>query len=92
MWYLNSNKAKTMEAIRKIQSVENGQIHLQLPEQFWGQDVEIIVLAVQPTATATASKVKNSLRGSLKCYADPAKMEIEPSAWLDSVEESDEHR
>lgn len=79
-----------MEAIRKIQSVENGQIHLQLPEQFWGQDVEIIVLAVQPTAKATTGK--NSLRGSLKRYADPEKMAIEPLAWPNSAGESDEHR
>lgn len=33
-----------MEAIRHIQTVENGEIHLQLPQQFWGQEVEIIVL------------------------------------------------
>jgi hypothetical protein len=34
-----------MEAIRKIQTVVNGEIHLQLPEPFWGKEVEIIVLS-----------------------------------------------
>lgn len=34
-----------MEAIRTIQTVENGGVYLQLPKQFWGQAVEIIVLS-----------------------------------------------
>lgn len=33
-----------MEAIRRIQTVQNGEVHLQLPKQYWGQVVEIIVL------------------------------------------------
>ncbi|WPL13189.1 MULTISPECIES: hypothetical protein [Thiorhodovibrio] len=41
-----------MEAIRTIQTVENGQICLQLPEQFWGQEVEIVVLRTQESAQA----------------------------------------
>ena len=35
-----------MEAIRRIQKVEKGEVYFQLPQQFWGQEVEIIVLTV----------------------------------------------
>jgi len=77
-----------MEAIRKIQTVKNGEVQLQLPKQFWGQEVEIIVLAMRPAATPSMSK--KSLRGILKHYANPTLMEKEQSAWFDSVGESDE--
>ncbi|WP_347989541.1 hypothetical protein [Methylomonas sp. AM2-LC] len=40
-----------MEAIRNILTVKNGEVHLQLPQQFWGQEVEIIVLAMQQATT-----------------------------------------
>jgi len=78
-----------MEAIRNIQTVKNGEVHLQLPKQFWGQEVEVIVLAMQQPVTSPLSK--KSLRGSLKRYANPALMDKEQSAWLDSVGEHDEH-
>lgn len=42
-----------MEAIRTIQNVIDGEIHLQLPESFWGKEVEIIVLPAD-TTEATA--------------------------------------
>ncbi len=77
-----------MEAIREIQAVKNGEVQLQLPKQFWGQEVEIIVLAMRPAATPSMGK--KSLRGILKHYANPALMEKEQSAWFDSVGESDE--
>ncbi|TRX03249.1 hypothetical protein [Candidatus Methylobacter oryzae] len=77
-----------MEAIRSIQIVKNGEVHLQLPTQFWGQEVEIIVLAIQQSATPPVGK--KSLRGALKRYANPALMEKEQAAWLDSVGEHDE--
>ncbi len=78
-----------MEAIREIQMVKNGEVHLQLPKQFWGQEVEVIVLAMQQPAMPPVGK--KSLRGSLKRYANPALMDKEQSAWLDSVGEHDEH-
>lgn len=78
-----------MEAIREIQTVKNGEVYLQLPKQFWGQEVEVIVLAMQQPATSPQGK--KSLRGSLKRYANPALMDKEQSAWLDSVGEHDEH-
>ena len=80
-----------MEAIRTVQTVENGQVCLQLPEQFWGQEVEIIVLSTQPDTSAWASSGQ-SLRGSLKQYAKPELMSQEPSAWLMAVSENDESR
>lgn len=55
-----------MRAIREIKTVENGQIQLQLPEEFWGQSVEIIVI---PACEAIRKPASKSLRGSLKHYA-----------------------
>lgn len=78
-----------MEAIRNIQTVKNGEVHLQLPKQFWGQEVEVIVLAMRQPAPPPLNK--KSLRGALKQYANPALMDKEQSAWLDSVGEHDEH-
>ena len=57
-----------MEAIRSIQTVKNGEIHLQLPKQFWGQEVEIIVLTSPQEARQSISN-KKSLRSCLKHYA-----------------------
>jgi hypothetical protein len=59
-----------METIRQIQTVENGAIHLQLPQQFWGQEVEIIVRPISQQALHPLP-AKKSLRGCLKHYAKP---------------------
>lgn len=69
-----------MEAIRHIQTVMNGEIHLRLPQQFWGQDVEIIVLPA-PQSPAQSPANKRSLRGSLRSYAKPELMAQEQEAW-----------
>lgn len=69
-----------MEAIRNIQTVTNGEVHLQLPQQFWGQEVEIIVLSA-PLANAQPLTNKRSLRGSLKPYARPELIATEQDAW-----------
>ena len=69
-----------MEAIRSIQVVADGVIHLQLPKQFWGQEVEIIVLPAPKHMMQTSTR-KKSLRGSLKRYANPALMAQERDAW-----------
>lgn len=66
--------------MRSIQTVVNGEIHLQLPEEFWGQEVEIIVLPSIKQVTRVASR-KKSLRGSLRHYANPALIEREQEAW-----------
>jgi hypothetical protein len=75
-----------MEAIRKIQTVENGEVHLQLPRHFWGRDVEIIVLPAPLTASPEPTD-KRSLRGRLKSYAHPDLIGQEQEAWQTAVGE-----
>ncbi|MCX7093132.1 MAG: hypothetical protein NTY50_06760 [Methylobacter sp.] len=79
-----------MEAIREIQTVENGKVHLQLPKQFWGQKVEIIVLAM-PQLDTPSPVQKKSLRGALKHYANPELIAKEQDAWQEAVSEKYEH-
>lgn len=80
-----------MEAIRSIQTVIKGEVHLQLPEQFWGQQVEIIVLPA-PSPAAPSPTPKRSLRGSLKRYAKPERIATEQDAWQAAVGEKHEPR
>jgi len=80
-----------MEAIRSIQTVANGEIHLQLPKQFWGQEVEIIVLPSPQQATKLVTP-KKSLRGSLKHYAKPDLIAQEQNAWQMIVSEKHANR
>lgn len=75
-----------MEAIRKIQTVKNGRVHLHLPEQFWGQQVEIIVLSTAHQKKSTAPE-ERSLRGCLRQYADSSLIAREHEAWQDAVKE-----
>ena len=51
-----------MEAIRSIQTVNNGEIHLQLPKQFWGQEVEIIVLIPESAEDFTKEEIISDFR------------------------------
>jgi len=74
-----------MEAIREIQVVEEGQIRVHLPEQFWGQRVEVIVIS-DPQHQSVPLK-KRSLRGCLHQYANPALITRENEAWQDAVSE-----
>jgi hypothetical protein len=80
-----------MEAIRSIQTVNNGEIHLQLPKQFWGQQVEIIVLT-SPQQIMQLTIPKKSLRGSLKHYAKPDLIAQEENAWQTVAGEKHERR
>jgi hypothetical protein len=80
-----------MEAIRSIQTVNNGEIHLQLPKQFWGQEVEIIVL-ISPQQAMQPIIRKKSLRGCLKHYAKPDLIAQEQNAWQTVVGEKHERR
>ena len=80
-----------MEAIRTIQTVKNGEVHLQLPRKFWGQEVEIIVLPAQrPTPPSSANK--KSLRGGLSAYATPELMAQEQEAWQTAMRDKHEPR
>ena len=74
-----------MEAIRKIQTVKNGRVHLHLPKQFWGQQVEIIVLSTVHQKKNTTPE--RSLRGCLRRYADSSLITGEHEAWQDAVME-----
>jgi hypothetical protein len=80
-----------MEAIRSIQTVENGEIYLQLPKQFWGQEVEIIVLT-SPQQTLQPITRKKSLRGCLSQYAKPDLITQEQDIWQTVVSEKHERR
>lgn len=80
-----------MEAIRDIQTVKNGAVHLQLPQQFWGQEVEIIVMPA-PISSPPSSAPKRSLRGSLRSFANPDLIEQEGEAWQAAVGEKHEPR
>lgn len=73
-----------MEAIRNIQTVINGEIHLHLPRQFWGQEVEIIVLPAAQSGPQTPT-ARKSLRGCLKLYAKPELIPQEQDAWQSAV-------
>jgi hypothetical protein len=80
-----------MEAIRNIQTVENGEVHLLLPQQFWGREVEIIVLPA-PLPNAQPLTNKRSLRGSMKPYAKPELIAQEQDAWQMAAEKKHEPR
>ncbi|MEZ5535259.1 MAG: hypothetical protein R3F02_06500 [Thiolinea sp.] len=80
-----------MEAIRSIQTVADGEVHLRLPKQFWGKEVEIIVLP-SPKQTTPPTARKKSLRGSLKRYANPELMDQEQDAWQAAVSDKHEAR
>ena len=80
-----------MEAIRKIQTVENGEVNLRLPKQFWGREVEIIVLPA-PLPATRAPTDKKSLRGCLRRYANPGLIAQEQDAWQAAASEKHERR
>ncbi len=80
-----------MEAIRTVQTVKNGEVHLLLPRQFWGREVEVIVLPA-PVPAPQSPADKKGLRGCLKSYARPELIAQEQDAWLDAVGEKHEHR
>ena len=74
-----------MEAIREIHTVKEGEVRVHLPAQFWGQQVEIIVLPA-PRQKQSFSP-KKSLRGCLHQYANPALIAKESEAWQETVSE-----
>ena len=74
-----------MQAIREYQTVKDGKISLQLPDSFWGREVEIIVLPLQDIDKKFTKK--KSLRGCLSQYAKPELMEKEKEAWQEAVKE-----
>ena len=73
-----------MEAIRTIMTVREGRINMNLPERFWGKQVEVIV---HEAPIQTPVIPKKSLQGCLHRYANPAYIEREHAAWQDAVRE-----
>jgi hypothetical protein len=70
-----------MAVIRIVKTVINGQVLLNLPSKFSGQQVEIIV------STKEYSEVKKkSLKGILENYANPELIPLESTAWAKAVE------
>lgn len=78
-----------MEAIREVQTVKEGHVNVRLPRQFWGQQVEIIVLSTPQQDEHIVPK--KSLRGCLHQYANPALIDQEHEAWQDAVREKYDH-
>lgn len=76
-----------MEAIREIYTVKEGNLVLQLPQQFWDCEVEVIVLPLQKKNLAQ----KKSLRGVLHQYAKPDYISQEKLAWQTSVSDDDNY-
>lgn len=79
-----------MEAIKTTKTVKNGQILLSLPKQFWGQQVEIIILTGSKRTINKSRKA--SLRGCLQSHADPALISQEKIAWHKAVSEKYDNR
>ena len=74
-----------MKALRTLKQVQNGQVNLHLPKQFWGQQVEIIVLSV--AQEKGHEEAGTSLRGCLRQYANPSLAAQEEEAWAATAEE-----
>lgn len=75
-----------MQAIREIRTVEKGEVILSLPHTFWGQQVEIIILPLQPQPET--QRQKKSLRGCLHQYANPELIDLEATAWSAAAEDT----
>jgi|GEM_PF-1765573 len=78
-----------MQAIRTIQNITQGELHLSLPESFWGKQVEIIILTTD-TQEPQPLNPRKSLRGALKQYAKPERIADESAAWAKTVMSHDE--
>ena len=80
-----------MNAIREIRKVENGKVEIDLPKNFNGKNVEIIILiSKDPNNISNIKKKKakgKSLGGILHQYANPALISKEIEAWSIAVKE-----
>ena len=71
-----------MKIIRTVKTVENGQVLLNLPLEFSGQQVEIIIFTKQYSPIK-----KNSLKGALHNYAKPELIALESTTWENYVKD-----
>ncbi|MBD2653641.1 hypothetical protein H6G45_09085 [Synechocystis sp. FACHB-383] len=65
-----------MEVIRSIDMVQDGQVVLNLPSEWSGQQVEVIVLTKQKP-----SSKRKIMRGALRQYAKPELIPLESDVW-----------
>ena len=73
-----------MHAIRDIVTVKSNRISYQLPVEFSGRKVELIVLNMDEQGSShdiIARQSQSSLRGALKSFANPSLMDSENQAW-----------
>lgn len=79
-----------MQAIREVRVAIDGRITLDIPHDFLGQQLEIIIIPIaEPRPTRSQ---KANLLGCLHEYANPELIAREKDAWLDSVRDNDESR
>jgi len=87
-----------MNAIREIRKVENGKVEIDLPKNFNGKDVEVIVLLDLKRSLTNQSKDKKnkkgrSLAGIFHKYAKPELIPFEKDiAWTKVAKEKYDSR
>ena len=72
-----------------VQVAENGRVFLQLPQGYWGKNVDFYIFP--SPSPENGVKPKKQLRGRLRKYADPGLMNREESAWMDAVRDGDDN-
>ena len=81
-----------MNAIREIKKVKNGKIEIELPKDFNGNNVEIIILMNTENVGNNTKKIKRkkegrNLAGILHKYANPDLIAKEKDAWQNAVKD-----
>ncbi|MDQ3019227.1 MAG: hypothetical protein M3R36_01450 [Bacteroidota bacterium] len=81
-----------MNAIREIKKVKNGKVEIELPKDFNGNNVEIIILMNTQDVDKNIKKGKRknegrSLGGILHKYTNPNLIPKEKDAWPNAVKD-----
>ena len=77
-----------MNALRQIRRIDTTHITLDLPQAFYGEEVEIIILPLQDNALLP----KKSMYGCAQQYANSALIPLEDEAWANAAQERYENR
>lgn len=77
-----------MNALRQIRRIDTPRITLDLPQAFWGERVEIIILPL----AEELPRSKKSMYGCVQQYANPMLIPQEDEAWANAVQEQYENR
>ena len=83
-----SAREHDMNALRQIRRIDTTHITLELPQAFYGQEVEIIILPLQNDALLP----QKSMYGCAQQYANPALIPLEDEAWANAAQERYENR